>query len=87
MIDADDLWTELIHVSQPEAPVRGEHLSETELGPQEQAVLDFLGEEPLTVDSLADRSDTSLGELHRILLQLQVKGMVHQLPGARFVKK
>lgn len=87
VIDADDLWTELIHVSQPEAPVRGEHLSETELGPREQAVLDFLGEEPLTVDSLADRSDTSLGELHRILLQLQVKGMVHQLPGARFVKK
>ncbi|MFD1407604.1 DNA-processing protein DprA [Kroppenstedtia eburnea] len=87
VIDADDLWMELNHVPQPEAPLREGPLPGTELQPQEQVLLDLLGEEPLTVDSLADRSDLPLGELHRQLLQLQVKGWVRQLPGAQFVKK
>ncbi|MFD1426285.1 DNA-processing protein DprA [Kroppenstedtia sanguinis] len=87
VIDAEDLWTELTFVPQPETPSQKESLPEADLEPQEQVLLELLGEHPLTVDSLADRTDMSLGELHRQLLQLQVKGWVRQLPGAQFMKK
>lgn len=86
VLDADDLWEELIHVPQP-VPLREDHHSEVDLELWEEAVLALLGDEPLSVDSLAHHLELPLGELHRRLLHLQVKGLVRQLPGAQFVRK
>jgi DNA processing protein len=56
------------------------------LSPAEQNVYDHLGYEPLHIDSLAERCGTPGYELLVILLELEFKGAVRQLPGKQFVK-
>jgi DNA processing protein len=59
--------------------------SHPELAPGEKQVFALLGEEPLHIDALAGRSGLPMAELLRILLDLELAGLVAQLPGKRFV--
>jgi DNA processing protein len=43
-----------------------------------------LGFDPLDLDSLAERSGLTIGELSAILLQLELNGMIASLPGGLY---
>jgi DNA processing protein len=57
------------------------------LSPEEDQVFALLGEEPLHIDTLAAQAELSVPELLRILLDLELAGLVAQLPGKRFVRQ
>lgn len=60
---------------------------EPETSPEERQILALLGEEPLHIDPLAIQAKVSGPELLRILLDLELAGLVVQLPGKRFVRQ
>lgn len=87
VVETGDIWEELEHISSPEPPGVRETSAPSPLDPEEERVLNLLGDVPVTVDTLTARLNLSLGELHRHLMNLQIKGAVRQLPGAQFVRK
>lgn len=60
---------------------------EPKLSPEERQVFGLLGEEPLHIDPLASQTRLPIPELLRILLDLELAGLVAQLPGKRFVRQ
>lgn len=80
-----DIWEELTHIQQP-VPVGKREKHDVSLNADEAELMKRLDDRPFTVDFLLPHLNHSLGELHQLLLGLQVKGFVRQLPGARFVK-
>nr|WP_211167254.1 DNA-processing protein DprA [Aromatoleum evansii] len=60
---------------------------ETGLPPEQAAVLDALGHDPLDVDTLAARSGLTLDALYAILLSLELDGRISRLPGGRFQRQ
>lgn len=58
-----------------------------DLSPQEKQVFDRLGDEPLHIDPLAAQTRLPVPELLRVLLDLELSGLVVQLPGKRFVRQ
>ncbi|WP_407279317.1 DNA-processing protein DprA [Aromatoleum evansii] len=64
----------------PPAPEAG-------LPPEQAAVLDALGHDPLDVDTLAARSGLTLDALYAILLSLELDGRISRLPGGRFQRQ
>lgn len=57
---------------------------DADLPPDQAAVLDALGRDPLDVDTLAARSGLTLDALYAILLSLELDGRISRLPGGRF---
>ncbi|MFS8580558.1 MAG: hypothetical protein LOD88_11110, partial [Novibacillus thermophilus] len=53
---------------------------------EEADVLVHIESEPVHIDVLVTRTELSLAELHPILLSLQVKQLIKQLPGSQFVR-
>jgi len=53
-------------------------------GPEEK-VLSFLSKDPVTLDTLCQQSGLSMTQLCNILLNLELKGAVRQMPGKLFV--
>ena len=53
----------------------------------EQPVLDFLSSEPKHIDEICDGLGLPVSQLLSLLLQLELKGLVRQLPGKLFVKE
>jgi DNA processing protein len=58
----------------------GEHLSA-----EEQRILKLLADAPMTIDDLIERLQTNFGHLHAILLSLQLKKRIEQLPGSVYI--
>lgn len=58
-----------------------------DLPPDQAAVLDALGHDPLDVDTLAARSGLTLDALYAILLALELDGRISRLPGGRFQRQ
>jgi DNA processing protein len=56
------------------------------LSAPEQKVLNQLEQEPALLDQLVERTGISAGELMSILLTLEFKGLVQQLPGRKFIR-
>ncbi|MEI7027345.1 DNA-processing protein DprA [Paenibacillus sp. y28] len=54
------------------------------LPPDEQAVLDLIGLNPVTFDLLLERSGFSFGHLHSVLLSLLMKKRIEQKPGPAY---
>jgi DNA processing protein len=52
----------------------------------ERALLDLLGTEPIHIDEIAERAQTSTSDALVNLLSLEFKGLVRQLPGKMFIK-
>lgn len=57
------------------------------LPPTERKVYDSLGETPLHIDELAETVEMKTSEVLATLLGLELKGLVRQLPGKRFIKE
>ncbi|RUS46384.1 DNA-protecting protein DprA [Cohnella sp. AR92] len=73
--------------SQPEKRQERRYSTDPEeerLSEAEESLYELLLEEPRTIDDLSERSGMSLGSLHTMLLSLQMKRLVQQLPGAVF---
>lgn len=53
----------------------------------ERTVLGSLSDTPLRFDQLHDVLDCQISELHTVLLTLELKGAIRQLPGQQFVRE
>jgi len=58
-----------------------------DLSPEEQVMLRVIGREPRHLDDLTEQSRLSAAEVARILLGLELKALVHQLPGQQYCLK
>ena len=54
--------------------------------PEERLVLDLMGREPLHLDDLTERSHLTSAAIAGILLGLELKGAVRQVPGQRYYR-
>lgn len=57
----------------------------SELTQSEQVVMECLSAEPIHIDTLAQRTSMPIGELLVVMLELEFKNAVRQLPGKHFV--
>jgi DNA processing protein len=53
----------------------------------EDRVFRLLEEEPMHIDSIISRAEISASRVSTILLQLELKGLIQQIPGKRFAKR
>jgi len=53
---------------------------------EEKKVFSFLTDEPFYLDKLADITNISVSKLSGILLRLQIKGLIKEFPGKRYLK-
>lgn len=87
--NADDLLIEYRHVIGWDPNRSGRTANTTPhgqiLSPEEERVLALITEEPATIDDLVERLQTNFGHLHAILLSLQLKKRIEQLPGSVYV--
>ncbi len=58
-----------------------------DLSGSEQLLIDALGFDPVTLDSLLSRTGMEIDELSVNLSQLELKGLIDSLPGGRFSRK
>ena len=80
-----DIVTELMWELEMEsvpAPVR----EKLPLTGQEESLLAYFGQEPLSIDVLQARSGLGLGELSLLLMNLELSGALRQLPGKQYEK-
>ncbi|MBD3286942.1 DNA-protecting protein DprA [candidate division WOR-3 bacterium] len=56
------------------------------LSADEKRIYRLLGPEPIHVDKIVDKLGIASASLHPILLNMELKGVIKQLPGMRFVK-
>jgi len=68
----------------PKTAVLAERTSD--LGPEQQTIFGLLSEEPVHIDVLAERSRMQAGRLAALLVELELKGLIEELPGKRFVR-
>ena len=56
------------------------------LSSEERLVFDLMGREPLHLDDLTERSHLTAAAIAGILLGLELKGAVRQVPGQRYYR-
>ena len=64
----------------------GEVLPRTGLTSPESAVAGILSDEPMYIDAICEETGLSVPEMMSVLMQLELKGVIKQLPGQTFVK-
>ena len=60
---------------------------ELNLTPDEQTVLSAMGTDSVHIDQIARDTQLPIGKVSSVLVMLELKGIVQQLPGKQFVKK
>jgi DNA processing protein len=63
--------------SQPSAP---------SLGPEEQRLFDGISLEPVSLDDLISQGSYAPSEVMSILLSLEIKGLIKQIPGLQYIR-
>jgi DNA processing protein len=66
--------------------VKKEEKREIPVSELEKKLLETISLEPLYVDKIAELTDIDIPTLLTILLDLEIKGLVNQLPGKRYIK-
>ncbi len=66
---------------------RAEERSKVEVAAEEKPVMEFLTAEPMHVDEICEGLGIPMAGLLSALMQLEIKGLVRQLPGKFFVKE
>ncbi len=59
---------------------------EIELKPGEREVIELISEAPLYVDEIAERLERPVQEILTRLLDMEMRGIIKQLPGNRYIK-
>src|SRR2546425_755979 len=85
----DDIVEELLpQLDRPLQTLKSEPIAalpeHVELSPSERTVLDLISREPLHLDDLTERSRLTTPAVAGILLGLELKALVKQLPGQRY---
>ena len=57
-----------------------------DLKPEEKALLNIIPYEPLTLEEIVYLSEMPLFQVNALLLELELKGVIKQLPGKYFVR-
>ena len=77
-------WRDRVRALTPEPSQAGEPVRDDD--PETEALLRILGEEPLGIDSIIERSGIAVGRASALLVTLEVEGRIRQLDGKRFVQ-
>jgi len=77
-----DIWDELPGFSRAQSQETAPLL----LSEEEERLLTFLSNEPIHIDVLASSAGLSTAQTLSILLQLELRSLVLQMPGKQFVK-
>ncbi|MCM8808420.1 MAG: DNA-protecting protein DprA, partial [Candidatus Omnitrophica bacterium] len=59
---------------------------EIELNKEEKEILAVVNENPIYIDEIAEKLNRPINEILEILLMLEMKGIVKELPGKRYMK-
>ncbi len=62
-------------------------LSRLSLTPEEAKIIEQLDSEPVHVEELISQTRLAAGQIHAALIQLQLKGLIKQLPGSLYVRR
>jgi len=81
LLSVDDVLQELGVAKRAEQRLR------VEVAAEEKPVMEFLTAEPLHVDEICEGLGIPMAGLLSVLMQLEIKGLVRQLPGKFFVKE
>jgi len=60
---------------------------EIELSTVEKKVFDSMRESPLLIDDIIETTKLPSSKVSSTLLSLEIKGLIQQLPGKRFLKR
>jgi len=60
---------------------------ELDLGDEEGKVFDLISDQSIQIDELVEKTNMDISNISDILLRLQMKRLVRQLPGKQFVRK
>ncbi|MBI3013154.1 MAG: DNA-protecting protein DprA [Elusimicrobia bacterium] len=58
-----------------------------DLTPLEKRVSDLISFDPIAIDHLSSRSALNVGDLSQALLSLEMRGLIHSLPGRNYVRR
>jgi DNA processing protein len=83
--DVDDILEEIDRIRKFPVTARQLHI-EFKLAGEEKAIYDILSNEPIDIDSLAEKLKKSPYEVLPTLLTLELKGHVRQLAGKMFIR-
>jgi DNA processing protein len=61
--------------------------SQLKFTPEEKAILAGFDSEPIHLEEVIAASGLPAGKVHAVLIQLQLKGTIKQLPGGMFIKR
>jgi DNA processing protein len=65
---------------------RAEPGLQVEVGAEEKPIVEFLGTDPVHIDEMSESLGLPMAGLLATLLQLELKGLVRQLPGKYFAR-
>jgi len=82
----EDVLEEFGSVYQDEGTKGDAVLDSNALSADEKRIYKLLGPEPVHVDDITDKLGIPSHKLHSILLGMELKGVIKQLPGMRFVR-
>lgn len=82
----DDLLEELPPINRVQIP---QQKMETKLNNEEKRLLSYIGEEPIQITTLIENVSKlfSIGQIHQLLLSLELKQVITQLAGQRYVRR
>ena len=61
-------------------------LKPANLSPEEKKIYEILSDEPVHIDGIMDKTQFSIGALSQILLTLELKKIIKQIPGKMFIR-
>lgn len=79
------VWRSALRAVADAAPAEGR--TAPPAAPAETRLLALLGEDPVEIDTVIARSGLASGEVSAGLMTLQLRGLVRQLPGQRYVRE
>ncbi|HNX80839.1 MAG TPA: DNA-processing protein DprA [Candidatus Omnitrophota bacterium] len=62
------------------------HMSCADTGVEPVDMYGLISNDPVTFDELVERSGLTISEISKLIIELQLKGLVSQLPGAQFIR-
>ena len=84
--NADDILNVILPEYKSYHEARKEQSKDAELSPNAKIVIDALAEDPVPIDTIIIRTGLNVKDVSTVLLDLELRGFVKQLPGKIFLK-
>ena len=85
----EDLHPQLVQNKDQTFQVKKEKsikVSISDLSEEEKAVFNYIGKDPLHIDEISTKAGSKISPTTAILLKLELKHLVKQLPGQRYIR-